>query len=323
MKKKLFAISIFLLLTIVSFASVTPALGVGQGEWILRYRVENSDTGQLIMERDFQTGATSDSSIIEGAELKITFTINVSMTAPNTLRITTSMSHSSVEDRFWELQSQGYPMVNYNPNQQSVQFTQTKGSLIMTCFGKIPTGVVAKTVNGIVIHKAVPFALISLTGPSGEVLDQIKPNITDAKVDEYKNLLKQKEDKLQSLRGSGVAAGYVEIFENVVEQAKAEGDQGFADNAIALLNGLNVSNEPASSTMEMIFLPAIGVLGAVAVAFVFLFLRARGKMGYVLMVLEDQIKDLEGLTLRASKIDRTFSSSLESVKDKLKSIVGM
>lgn len=324
MRKKLFAICVFLWLTIISIASIMPARGVGQGEWILRYRVENSDTGQLIMDRDFQTGATGNyTSIIEGAELKVTFTINVSMTAPNTLKITTSMSHSSVEDRYWQLESQDYPLVNYNPNQQSVQFTQTKGSLIMSCFGKIPTGVVAKSVDGVVLHKAVPFALISLTGPSGEALDQIKPSITDAKVDEYQNLLKQKEEKLQSLQGSGVAAGYVQLFENVVEQAKAEGDQGFVDNAIALLNGLNVSNEPASSIMEMIFLPAMGVLGAVAVAFGFLFLRARGKIGYVLTVLEDQIKDLEGLTLRASKIDRTFSSSLESVKDRLKSLVGM
>jgi hypothetical protein len=55
----------------------------------------------------------------------------------------------------------------------------------------------------------------------------------------------------------------------------------------------------------------------------FLFLRARGKVKYVLLVLEDQIKDLEGLTLRASKLDRTIASSLDSVKDRLKSLVGM
>jgi hypothetical protein len=46
-------------------------------------------------------------------------------------------------------------------------------------------------------------------------------------------------------------------------------------------------------------------------------------MQYVLLVIEDQIKDLEGLTLRASKVDRSISSSLESVKDRLKSITGM
>ena len=327
MRRKIFAISIFLILatvSIVSIESIIPARAVGQGEWIARYRVEKADSGQLLMERDFQTGASVNStSLIEGAELKVTFTVNIDLTAPNTLRLTTTMGHSSVVDRYWELVSQDYPLVNYNPNQQSVSFTQTKGELTMICYGKIPTGIVAKTFGEIVLHKAVPFALVSLNGPSGEVLDQIKPNVTDAKVDEYLNLLKQKQEKFQSLQGSGVAAGYVDIFGNVVDQAKVEGDQGFVDNAIALLNALNVSNEPASSFMEMLFLPATGALGAVAVVFGFLFLRVRGKNSYVLMVLEDQIKDLEGLTLRVSKIDRNMSSSLESVKDRLKSLVGM
>ena len=45
-------------------------------------------------------------------------------------------------------------------------------------------------------------------------------------------------------------------------------------------------------------------------------------MNYDKLVIEDQIKDLEGLTLRASKIDKNISVSLESVKERLKSLVG-
>jgi hypothetical protein len=75
--------------------------------------------------------------------------------------------------------------------------------------------------------------------------------------------------------------------------------------------------------MESLFIPIVGVLAAVAVIFVVLFLRVRGKVSYVQLVVEDQIKDLEGLTLRASKIDRAMASSLESVKDRLKRLVGM
>ena len=47
-----------------------------------------------------------------------------------------------------------------------------------------------------------------------------------------------------------------------------------------------------------LFLPIVGVLAAVAVVFVVLFLRVRGKVSYFQLVVEDQIKDLEGLTLR-------------------------
>ena len=75
--------------------------------------------------------------------------------------------------------------------------------------------------------------------------------------------------------------------------------------------------------MESLFLPIVGVVAAVAVIFAVLFLRVRGKVSYFQLVVEDQIKDLEGLTLRAAKIDRAMSSSLESVKDRLKRLVGM
>jgi len=89
------------------------------------------------------------------------------------------------------------------------------------------------------------------------------------------------------------------------------------------LNTLSVSNEPASSAVEGLFLPVVGVLVVVVAVFGFMFIRGRGRLQYVMMVLEDQIRDLEGLTLRASRVDRTISSSLESVKDRLKSVVGM
>ena len=96
-----------------------------------------------------------------------------------------------------------------------------------------------------------------------------------------------------------------------------------AENAIALLDGINTSNAPAGSLMQTLFIPIIGVTAAVAVIFVILFFRVRGKVSYFQLVVEDQIKDLEGLTLRAAKIDRAMSANLDSVKDRLKRLVGM
>ena len=77
------------------------------------------------------------------------------------------------------------------------------------------------------------------------------------------------------------------------------------------------------SSLEMIMLPAVAIAAVAAVIFAVMFMRARGKTSYYRLVVEDQIKDLEGLTLRASKIDRTMASSLDSVKDRLKRLVGM
>jgi hypothetical protein len=303
---------LFLLLTIVS---VTPSYAVGEGEWITKYKVVDASTGAVLMEVNFETGVNSTyAPILEGAELEVTFTVNVVVTG-GTLKLSTSMLHSQIHDTYWSLITLNYTFSSYNPNSASVEFNAVKGTFDMIVYGKI-RNYPASTVF------PVPVSLVTLYSSAGDVVDQIQPNIVNAAVDEYQKLLVQKEAKLQSLKDSGVATGYVELYGNVIDQAKAEAAQGYVDSAIALLNALAVSSEPASSFMEALFIPIIGVLAALAVAFLLVFMRARGKVNYFMSVIEDQIKDLEGLTLRASKIDRTISSSLDSIKDRLMRLVG-
>ena len=169
----------------------------------------------------------------------------------------------------------------------------------------------------------VQYLVVTLYGPAGETLDNIKVRVVTAEMEKFDTIYVQKAEKLQSLKDSGVAPGYIELYENVLNESRVQAEEGNVEGAIGMLNALSVSNEPASSAIEGLFLPLIGVLVAVSVVLGFMFIRGRGKMQYVLLVLEDQIRDLEGLTLRASRVDRTISTSLESVKDRLKSIVGM
>jgi len=318
LRTKVFAICLLVLLTVVSFVSIMTTQGAaGEGEWITSYRVEDSKTGQLMVEVDFKTGENRTvSSIFPGSELKVTFTVDVTVTSPTTLlKLKTSMVHSAIEDVYWKLVSQEYELVAYNPNDQSVQFYQAKGKLVMTLYGRVPI-----TVGK---DKPVQYLVVTLYGPAGETLDNITVKVVTAAMDEYQTILLQKEEKLQSLKDSGVAPGYIELYENVLNESIVQAEQGNVESAIGMLNTLSVSNEPASSTLEGLFLPAVGILIAVSAVLGFMFIRGRGKMQYVLLVLEDQIRDLEGLTLRASKVDRTISASLESVKDRLKSVVGM
>lgn len=317
MRTRAFAICLFILLTIVSFASITFTQGVGGGEWFTKYRVEDSKTGQLMLEVNFETGENRTvTSVSPGAELKVTFTVKVAVSSPSTLlNLRTSMAKSLIKTAYWELVSQDYKLEAYNPNDIRVQFYQTKGELVMSLYGRIPSDVTK--------DKPIDYLVVTLYGPAGETLDNIRLRVVTAEMEEYQTLLLQKEEKLRSLKESGVAPGYIELYENVLTESKAQADQGNVESAIALLRTLSVSNEPAASYVEALFLPVVGVLIAVAAVFAFMFIRGRGKMQYVLLVIEDQIRNLEGLTLRASKIDRTISSSLESVKDRLKSIVGM
>jgi hypothetical protein len=302
---------------------MTPVHGVGEGEWIVNYRVEDLETGRLILEVDFETEEINEyEPLFAGSELFITITVDVAITATYAkLRLATNLAPSTIEDRYWQLVTSDYEFVDYNPAQKYIEFQQTKGTFIITCYGRIPYGITQENINGFILHKPEDYALIQLTSPSGELLDQIRSDVLDAELDEYENLLEKRQDKLETLIDSGVAPGYIEIYEGVIEQAEAQAELGFVNEAIGILDLLSVSQEPVSSSVEVLFLPIIAGLAIAAVAVGILYFRARGKSNYVLSVIEDQIRDLEGVTLRASKLDRTISARLDSIKERLNQLI--
>ena len=268
-------------------------------------------------EVNFDTNVNRDyAPIFAGAEVNVTFSVSLAVTNPSSkLTLRTNMQHSNIEQGFWEKQSLDYVLLDYNPNSAFVEFNQVRGTLEISLYGKIPSTIGSNI--------PIDYIFVTLYGPSGETLDVIEGSVITAALDEFQTLLEQKQDKLESLKESGVATGYVELYENVLEQAEDIANQGEVTSAINLLNSLSVSNEPVSGIMEALFLPIAGVLGGLAAFFAFLFFKGRGQLSYLLLVIEDQIKDLEGLTLRASKIDRSLGSRLEGVKDRLKSLIGM
>ena len=320
LKTKLGIICFFIIIIAVPINSV---YSVGQGEWIVNYRVEDLKTGQLYFERDFQQGENIQYvSLFDGSELNVTITVDIATTVSHvTLRLATTLQPSSIQDRYWELHTKDYQLEDYNPAQQYIDFTQVKGVFSISCYGKVPTGITRTKIAEYILHKPEDFVLIKLTSPSGELLDQMKSEVIDAQIDEYRNLVGNRNDKLAEIKNSGVAPGYVELFENVLDEAEIQADRGFVDEAINMLDLLTISQEPVSSTVETLFLPIMVVLAIAVVATTFLFIRARGRSGYILSVIEDQIKDLEGLTLRASKIDKNISSRLESMKERLKKLI--
>ncbi len=316
MKNKILALILILLLTSIYLTTVISVQAVGADDWITDFQIEDAETEQLLMKYNSITNETTTySPILPGADLKVTFTVNVFTAGSGNLKLTTSLLKSR-SDTFWELVSQDYSLgPDYNPTSASAQFNWVEGTFTMILYGKVPasTSDVAKTIS-----------VVSIYGPSGgNALDQIKVSAVSAKMDAWQTLYNQKEAKLNSLISSGIHPGYIQLYTNVLNQSESIAGLGYVDSAIALLQGLDVPNEPVSSTMEALFLPIVVVLAVVAVLFVVMFMRARGKVGYYQLVVEDQIKDLEGLTLRASKIDRTLSSNLDSVKDRLKRLVGM
>ena len=330
MKSKILTLSVIILLAlttiiVISSAQVKAQTGSTTAKWITSYTIADA-TGNTIAKLDPTTGlVTVVAPISNNEELEVTLTITVATSDPSSsLTLTTGMAHSADLDHYWVHDaSDGYDIGSYDPNSPSFSFTQAAGALTISCYGEAQGTVSTVTSNGITLHVPVSLSLITLTDPSGSTLDSITYNITDSSINNYNHLLSQEQSQLSHLQSQNVDPGYTQVFQNVITQSQALASAGLTDQATDMLNGLSTSAQPVGAGVTFIYIPLIAVFAVIAVLFIFMFMRTRSKVSYFHLVVEDQIKDLEGLTLRASKIDRTMASNLDSVKDRLKRLVGM
>ncbi len=319
MNKKILALTLALLLTTVFISSVSFSPAKAQNTtsgWITSYDIYDYNSNQHLASFSSTTGNQSFAPIVPGAEIKVTFTVNVFTAGSGDLKLSTSLQNPP-QGQYWQLSSQPpYTLgSDFNPDSQQASFNWVVGTFTMTVAGTVPQ---SSSQTG------APVNLVTLYGPtSGIPLDQITVSAVSAEMTQFQTLYNQKAAHLKSLESGGVAQGYVDLYTNVLNESTVIANAGQVTSAIALLNQLNISNEPPSSTTQALFIPIVGALAAVAVIFAVMFFRVRGKVSYFQLVVEDQIKDLEGLTMRISKIDRAMSSNLESVKDRLKRLVGM
>lgn len=324
---KKIVIMLFLLLLGIT---ITPSSSSTIEKWIVKYRIENLKTKQPVHEIDFESNKSRYyAPIFAGMEYNITMTIRIPMSIPYaTLTLNALLKHSAILDRYWESHSSPPPtIVNYNPNNRSLEIKQEKGTLIVSLYGKVPDKITEnKITSDVTLHYPFDYVAAELKGPDSQVLDKVILEVIDSKIFEYRSLLEEKKSILQNLKESSpkVAPAYIDLFEDVISKAEDEGENGFIDRAISLLNILTAENAPREhvpSFLETFFFPVVGGLALVVTILGFLFFRMKNRVGYISMVIEDQIRELEGLTFRASKIDRNIYSNLDAIKNRLKSLV--
>jgi hypothetical protein len=318
MTKKVLALSIILILSTLCFTSISlssaASSSTSDSQWITDYTISDATTQELLVQHTGSTNKTETfSPVLPGAGVSITFTVNVIASGEGDLALRSGLSKPS-SGTYWEYSDTNYDLgSSFKPNTAQTSFNWVEGTFQITLNGVVPQST----------SSSKSITAVTLAGPSGSTLDTIKITATSAGMGNFQTLLNQKQDELDSLKASGVDAGYTDLYETVLTTAQTVAEAGDTEDAIALLNGLNTSNAPAGSFMQTAFYPIVGVTAAIAVIFLVLFLRTRSKVSYFQLVVEDQVKDLEGLTLRAAKIDRAMSANLDSVKDRLKRLVGM
>lgn len=310
MKNKILALSIVIILTTMFTTSILSA-HADSGGWFSSWEVQDANTSAVLASSSGQSTAP----LMPGAQIKVVFTVNVAASGSGTLMLQTTLDRL-LQDKFWELQTQSYVLGSvFNSNSAQAKFNWAQGTFTMVLYARIP---------GTLSDKPQNISLVKITDSAGKPLDQIITVVVSATGNEYQTALSQAQQQLEAIQSNtAIEPGFAQLYSNIIQESQTEYASGNVDTAKNLLSTLNVDVPQKPVDMSFIYIPTIAVLALVAVVSSFLFMKTRGKVSYYQLVVEDQIRDLEGLTMRAAKIDRTMSSNLNSVKEKLKNLVGV
>ncbi len=307
--------------------SIPGAVAVDGERWIVSYTVVDLTSKQLVLERDYETGKfIVNIPMLAGEEYNITLIVDIGLTAAYAeLDLTVDLSHADAIDRYWEIHTTNLSLSeDYNPNTPMITFNQVKGRYTISTYGRVPSDLtMTDLARGLALHKPVNHTILRLKGPDGSLLDEVTLNIVDSEIDSYRLYLAQRKENLDGFIREQVDPAFTDLFTSLIVLAEEQAEDGFVQTARTILETIEVEITPVRTgpTMfEQYFLPAVGGLGLLVVLLGVLYFRSRGKSAFTSMVVEDQIRELEGLTLRASRTDRSLGAKLQEINDKLKEL---
>ena len=314
----------FVIVVILLFSQIPLSWGADDLPWIEEYKLEHYSTNQRVLEwTSADDELVLNAPVLAGDEYRLSFTINVRQTVDNAvleLRLSESLQKKSATV-FWEIGTVELPLRNdFNPTERVVRFNHTQGVYRLAVVGEIERTLTTWG-TGVVFHRPVDLTFITLKGPAQTLYDDITINVVDNRIDDYRRLRSQKEAELSQYMQSNVDPAYTQLYEKFLNIAIGEAELGLVDNAINLMNNLQVEAPPVEtgpSWQEQYFLPVVGVLALLFIVSMVLFMRSRSRLGFVTMLVEDQIREMEALQSRTSRVDRSLAQRLQEINDRLK-----
>jgi hypothetical protein len=320
---------LLMLILIIAPLPTIKTVGGDDQRWFTAYRVMDLSSRQLVLERDYEREIdVQNAPLLAGGGYNVTFYIDVGLTAAYAnLSLSVNLDHPENIDRFWEIRTTEINLTEgYNPNEDEFSFRQIKGVYVISAYGRIPMDrTVTELEQGLSLHKPVNHNFIKLRGPDGSLLDEISLTVIDSEIDGYRYYLAQRKEDLQKYLDTPVDEAFTGLFESLISLAETQAEAGFVGTARSILEAIDIDIPPVRTGptfQERYFLPAVGVLGLLVIIFGALFFKANGRLSFTRMVVEDQIREMEGLTLRASRTDKNLGQRLEEINERLKELEG-
>jgi hypothetical protein len=203
----------------------------------------------------------------------------------------------------------------------TLSFDAVPGTVQLVLEGSVPSDFVSETLStGQTLHAAKQMAVLELAMESGAVVSDLKLEVIDGTIEEFRSVLNAKKQLLANMDAD---PAYVSLARAVVSSAEAQATVGYTDLATETLKAVPSSGwlKPQASTSYQWII--IGILAALTVLFAFLLARARTETGFIKRQTDGQAKRLQLLAMKASRIgDSTLTEGIEQVRKELQQSAG-
>jgi hypothetical protein len=298
------------LVTTLLFISLTP------------YSYQQAPTPAIISDfiiRDPNGNDVTGKPLVAGGTYTFSFSVSIGTTLNDQILMSTSLE--KIGDRYWTLENnyQGVDTNTWQPGGSRVAFRAIQGTPKFTLSGKVNSNITTDTLkDGKVIHFPVKILVLSIALQSTQnVLDQRILNVTDQAMIQYQNTLSSKQNLLSS---SQTIPQYVTLAQGIIEQAEGLARVGYVEDATKILSMIPSSGLPSAPGVESTFLYiAIGI-AVVTVLLAVMFLRANSSKSIIARQADDKAKKLDVLLVKASRIDKSLATEIETVKKELEEL---
>jgi len=307
-------LAFFSVLFLVVLISVSSAANAQQG-WISN-----------VVIKDFETGLEVSASepLVAGSTYNVSLTIVVPYTANLMLSVSTGLER--VGPQYWYVIEDSAGMINYsvwNPSENELVFLAKQGVLSVMLVGKVPSDacVVSYPQLDLELHLKRDITVVKLSIVEGSIIDWIKHQVVDSDILSFEETLSQKKQVLESVEDKAVEE-YLSLANGIVNLAESFAEKGNIQLASTLLELIPSSAEDIPlkpiKPLHEVAMPFIAIVLAAAFAgAILLWKRTGSQLDYVKSITREQVRNLEALLVRASRVDRALASELEALKRRL------
>lgn len=286
---------------------------IAQRGWVSSVIIKDSATGLEV---------SASEPLVAGSTYNVTLTIVVPYTANIMLSAATDFERAGPQ--YWYVLEDSANMINYsvwNPSESELLFSAKTGALVVTLIGRVPSDACVVSYPQMELHFKRELTVVKLAIVGGSTVDSITHQVVDSAILNFDKALSARKNVLESAKGVAIEE-YLSLSGGVVQLAESLAKQGYVDLASSLLNLIpgsakEIPLKPSKSAIDLA-LPFVALaLAAGVVGAVVLWKRTSSQLDYVKSITREQVRNLEALLVRATRVDKTLASELESLKRRL------